>query len=66
MRQNELIYGIDIQDENGNNVGKSRVAAAKGISQVSNVYALCEMFSNTVQSTKDFMITLDCYSKYNE
>lgn len=34
MRQNELIYGIDIQDENGNNVGKSRVAAAKGISQV--------------------------------
>lgn len=34
MRQNELIYGIDIQDENGNNVGKSRVAAVKGISQV--------------------------------
>ncbi|XP_055531094.1 sideroflexin-2 [Wyeomyia smithii] len=34
MRQNELIYGIDIQDENGNTVGKSRVAAAKGISQV--------------------------------
>lgn len=34
MRQNELIYGIDIQDENGNIVGKSRVAAAKGISQV--------------------------------
>lgn len=66
MRQNELIYGIDIQDENGNNVGKSRVAAAKGISQVSNVYAFCEMFSNTVQSTKDFMITLDCYLKYNE
>lgn len=34
MRQNELIYGIDIRDENGNTVGKSRVAAAKGISQV--------------------------------
>lgn len=34
MRQNELIEGIDVQDENGNVVGKSRVAAAKGISQV--------------------------------
>ncbi|XP_055588598.1 sideroflexin-2 [Uranotaenia lowii] len=34
MRQNELIFGIDIQDENGNQVGKSRAAAAKGISQV--------------------------------
>lgn len=37
MRQNELLHGIDIQDENGNNVGKSRVAAAKGISQVTIV-----------------------------
>lgn len=34
MRQNELIYGIDVQDENGNIVGKSRLAAGKGISQV--------------------------------
>ncbi|XP_058836566.1 sideroflexin-2 isoform X2 [Topomyia yanbarensis] len=34
MRQNELIFGIDIQDDAGNSVGKSRVAAVKGISQV--------------------------------
>lgn len=34
MRQNEIINGIDVKDENGNAVGKSRVAAAKGISQV--------------------------------
>lgn len=25
MRQNELIYGIDVYDENGNKVGNSRV-----------------------------------------
>lgn len=34
MRQNEIIHGIDVQDENGNNVGKSRLAAGKGITQV--------------------------------
>ncbi|XP_058464855.1 sideroflexin-2 [Malaya genurostris] len=34
MRQNELLFGIEIQDETGNSVGYSRVAAAKGISQV--------------------------------
>lgn len=34
MRQNELVEGVDVQDANGNVVGKSRVAAAKGISQV--------------------------------
>lgn len=34
MRQNELAHGIDVQDENGNMVGKSRIAAAKGIGQV--------------------------------
>lgn len=34
MRQTELIEGIDVCDENGNKVGQSRVAAAKGISQV--------------------------------
>lgn len=34
MRQNELIYGIDVYDENGNKVGNSRVAAAKGIFEV--------------------------------
>ncbi|XP_037815751.1 sideroflexin-2 [Lucilia sericata] len=34
MRQNEIINGIEVKDENGNNVGKSRVAAVKGISQV--------------------------------
>lgn len=34
MRQNEILQGIDVQDENGNVVGKSRVAAVKGISQV--------------------------------
>ncbi|XP_065353012.1 sideroflexin-2 [Cloeon dipterum] len=34
MRQNELVDGVDIYDENGNLVGQSRVAAAKGISQV--------------------------------
>lgn len=35
MRQNELIHGIGIEDENGNVVGSSRLAAAKGIAQVS-------------------------------
>ncbi|KAJ9589711.1 hypothetical protein L9F63_017083 [Diploptera punctata] len=34
MRQNELIYGVDVYDENDNIVTQSRVAAAKGISQV--------------------------------
>lgn len=34
MRQNELIFGIEIYDENGNYVGRSRIAAVKGISQV--------------------------------
>uniref|UniRef100_A0A182JND0 Sidoreflexin n=1 Tax=Anopheles christyi TaxID=43041 RepID=A0A182JND0_9DIPT len=34
MRQNELIHGIGIEDENGNVVGSSRLAAAKGIAQV--------------------------------
>lgn len=34
MRQNELIEGVDVQDKDGLIVGKSRVAAAKGISQV--------------------------------
>lgn len=34
MRQTELLYGIDVCDKSGRNVGQSRVAAAKGISQV--------------------------------
>lgn len=34
MRQNELIDGVTVCDSKGNVVGKSRVAAAKGISQV--------------------------------
>lgn len=34
MRQNEIKNGIDVTDDNGNVVGKSRVAAVKGISQV--------------------------------
>lgn len=34
MRQNEIIEGIEVQDSNGQTIGKSRVAAAKGISQV--------------------------------
>lgn len=34
MRQNEILYGIDTYDENGNNVGTSRMAAIKGICQV--------------------------------
>ncbi|KAG8221992.1 hypothetical protein J437_LFUL003372 [Ladona fulva] len=34
MRQNELIHGIDVTDENGNIVGRSKFAAAKGIAQV--------------------------------
>lgn len=34
MRQNEIINGIEVKDENGNIVGKSRTAAVKGISQV--------------------------------
>lgn len=34
MRQNEITAGVDVVDEKGNVVGKSRVAAVKGISQV--------------------------------
>lgn len=34
MRQNELINGIDVQDKDGNIIGKSRLAAAKGITEV--------------------------------
>lgn len=34
MRQNELIHGIDVEDEEGNIVGKSRLASAVGITQV--------------------------------
>lgn len=34
MRQNEILYGIDTYDENGVNVGTSRMAAIKGICQV--------------------------------
>lgn len=49
MRQNELIEGIVVQDENGNEVGKSRLAAAKGMSQVNfifliNLFVKCEKF----------------------
>lgn len=34
MRQSEVVHGIDCTDENGNIVGQSKLAAAKGISQV--------------------------------
>lgn len=34
MRQNEIKNGVDVCDDKGNVVGKSRVAAVKGISQV--------------------------------
>lgn len=34
MRQNELLEGVSVSDENGNEIGKSRLAAVKGISQV--------------------------------
>lgn len=34
MRQNELIEGVGVHDANGNEIGNSRLAAAKGISQV--------------------------------
>ncbi|XP_063218925.1 sideroflexin-2 isoform X2 [Bacillus rossius redtenbacheri] len=34
MRQNEILYGVDVYDDNGNKVGQSKVAAVKGISQV--------------------------------
>lgn len=34
MRQNEVVYGIDCTDDNGNIVGQSKIAAAKGITQV--------------------------------
>ena len=35
MRQNELINGIAIYDENGERAGSSKLAAKIGISQVS-------------------------------
>lgn len=40
MRQQELISGIDCHDENGKVIGQSRIAAVKGISQVSSLFYL--------------------------
>ena len=34
MRQTELVQGVDLRDEKGEKVGKSKYAAAKGIGQV--------------------------------
>nr|CAI5867097.1 unnamed protein product [Callosobruchus analis] len=34
MRQNEILYGIDCTDEDGKLIGQSKLAAAKGITQV--------------------------------
>lgn len=34
MRQTEIIQGVDVEDENGNIVGKSRLSSAVGITQV--------------------------------
>ncbi|XP_061714012.1 sideroflexin-2 [Cydia pomonella] len=34
MRQNEIIKGLEVSDENGKIIGKSQLAPAKGISQV--------------------------------
>lgn len=34
MRQNEIINGVEVKDDNGNIVGHSRLAAIKGITQV--------------------------------
>lgn len=34
MRQNEILHGIDCTNESGTIVGQSKVAAAKGITQV--------------------------------
>lgn len=34
MRQNEIIDGVTVRDSNDMVIGRSRVAAAKGISQV--------------------------------
>lgn len=48
MRQNELANGIDVRDENGNIVGRSRLAAAKGITQV--------VFSRIVMAAPGMML----------
>ncbi|KAJ0183109.1 hypothetical protein K1T71_001085 [Dendrolimus kikuchii] len=34
MRQNEILLGLEIEDENGKVIGKSQIAPVKGISQV--------------------------------
>lgn len=34
MRQTEFMKGVDVVDEKGNIVGQSKLAAAKGITQV--------------------------------
>ncbi|XP_063982427.1 sideroflexin-2 [Diachasmimorpha longicaudata] len=34
MRQNEILQGVDLADENGNKLTQSKIAAVKGISQV--------------------------------
>lgn len=34
MRQNEILLGLDVTDENGKIIGKSQLAPVKGISQV--------------------------------
>ncbi|XP_066580961.1 sideroflexin-2 [Prorops nasuta] len=34
MRQTEILYGVELTDDNGNKVAKSKLAAVKGITQV--------------------------------
>lgn len=50
MRQNELIDGIVVQDENGNDIGKSRLAAAKGMSQVQFYVCINFWFLSNIQN----------------
>lgn len=44
MRQNELIEGVGVQDANGNEIGKSRVAAVKGINTFHPIFYHHHMF----------------------
>lgn len=46
MRQNELIDGIDVVDENENVIGKSRLAACKGISEVCISIVACSIIKS--------------------
>ena len=59
MRQNELLQGIDVVDEDNRIIGQSKLAAVKGISQV--VISRIVMCAPGMLITPIFMEKLEKY-----